>query len=229
MKFMLNPLMNILKSLKTLNNKIMKTLNSKTMKAIFLVSMSFLSFLISCDSQTNTNGKKVVFGIHVVANVSEIPITIIDTLKSKGVQIESNQQQPVLGYISKADSMVLQISLSEQNFKLVKTIYLVDREQKHYALIGIRPIAVIDISSIKKTKADENNVEIYFNLEGAKKWADFTKQNIGKTIAFTIDSQIYSMPIIQGEIKHGIAMITGLKNETIAKNISEELNFSIPR
>jgi len=207
----------------------MKTINSKTMKAIFLMSITFLFFLFSCDSQTKTNGKKVEFGIHVVANLSEIPTAVIDTLKSKGVQIETNQQQPVLGYISNADSMILQIDLSEQNIKLVKTIYLADKEQKYYAIVGIRSNTVMNIASLKNTKANGNNVEIYFNLEGAKKWADFTKQNIGKTIAFTIDNQIYSMPVIMGEIKQGIAMITGLNDESIAKNISESLNFSIPK
>ncbi len=64
-------------------------------------------------------------------------------------------------------------------------------------------------------------------MKGAKKWADLTKQNIGKTIAFIIDNQIYTMPVINGEIKHGVALITGLKNETFAKNISESLNSSI--
>jgi preprotein translocase subunit SecD len=199
------------------------------MKAIFLISISFLFFLNSCDSQTNTNGQKVVFGIHVVVNVSEIPTVTIDTLKSKGVKIESNQQQPFLGYITKADSMVFQYDLSKQNIKLAKTIYLIDKEQKYNAIVGIRPNTVINIASLKKTKANGKNVEIYFNLEGAKKWADFTKQNIGKTIAFTIDNQIYCMPLINGEIKHGIAMITGLNNENIAKSISESLNLSIPK
>ncbi|MFN8256136.1 MAG: hypothetical protein U0W24_10635 [Bacteroidales bacterium] len=198
------------------------------MKTTFLMSITFLFFLISCDSQTNTNRKKVEFGIHVVANPGEIPAAIIDTLKSKGVQIESNQQQPVLGYISNADSMVLQIDLSGQNIKLAKTIYLADKEQKYYGLVGIIPNTVMNISSIKNTKANGNNVEIYFNLEGAKKWADFTKQNIGKSIAFTIDNQIYSMPVIMGEIKQGIAMITGLKSEEMAENISESLNLSLP-
>jgi preprotein translocase subunit SecD len=229
MKFMSNLLMNILKNLKTIKIKIMKTINSKTLKALFLMSSTFLFLLFSCDSQTKTNGQKVVLGIHVVANVSEIPAAIIDTLKSKGVQIESNQQQPVLGYISKADSMVLQIDLSEQNIKLVKTIYLADKEQKYYGLVGITPSTVINVASIKKTKANGTNVEIYFNSKGAKDWADFTKQNIGKSIAFIIDNQIYAIPVINGEIKHGIAMITGLNNETFAKNISESLNLSIPK
>ena len=229
MKFMSILLMNILKNLKTIKNKIMKTINSKTMKALFLMSVTFLFFLISCDYQTNTNGQKVVFGIHLVANVSEIPAVIIDSLKSKGIQIESNQQQPVLGYISKADSMVLQIDLSEQNIKLVKTVYLADKEQKYYAIVGIRPNTIINIASVKKAKANGNNVEIYFNSKGAKDWADFTKQNIGKSIAFVIDNQIYAIPVITGEIKHGIAMITGLNNESISKNISESLNLSIPK
>jgi preprotein translocase subunit SecD len=206
----------------------MKTINSKTLKVIFLVSISFLFFLISCDSRTKTNGQKVVFGIHVVANVSEIPAAIIDTLKSRGVQLESNQQQPVLGYITKADSMVLRNDLSDQNIKLVKTFYLVDKEQKYNAIVGIRPNTVMNIASIKKTKANGTNVEIYFNYKGAKEWADFTKQYIGKSIAFIIDNQVYAIPVINGEIKNGIAMITGLNDETIAKNISESLNVSIP-
>ena len=229
MRFMSNLLMNILKNLKTIKNKIMKTINSKTMKTMFVMSMSFLFFLFSCDSQTKTNGQKVVFGINVVANVSEIPTAIIDTLKSKGVQIESNQQRPVLGYISKADSMVLQIDLSEQNIKLVKTIYLADKDQKYYGLVGIRPNTVINTASLKNTKANGTNVEIYFNSKGTNDWAEFTKQNIGKSIAFIIDNQVYAIPVINGEIKHGIAMITGLNNESIAKNISESLNLSIPK
>ncbi|MDF1550876.1 MAG: hypothetical protein P1P88_23840 [Bacteroidales bacterium] len=125
--------------------------------------------------------------------------------------------------------MVLQIDLSEQNTKLVKTIYLVDKEQKYYGLVGIRPSNVMNIASIKETKANGTNVEIYFNLDGAKKWADFTKQNIGKSIAIIIDDQVYAIPLINGEIKQGIAWITGLNNETIAKNISESLNMSIPK
>jgi preprotein translocase subunit SecD len=207
----------------------MKTINSKIMKAVFLISMSFLFFLNSCDSQKKINGQKVVFGIYAVANGSEMPAAIIDTLKSKGVQIEINKQQPLLGYITKEDSMVLQIDLSEQNIKLVKTIYLVDKEQKYYGLVGITPSTVMNIASIKNTKANGTNVEIYFNSKGAKDWADFTKQNIGKSIAFIINNQIYAIPVINGEIKHGIAMITGLNNENIAKNISESLNLSIPK
>jgi SecD/SecF fusion protein len=157
--------------------------------------------------------------------MSEISDAVIDTLKAMNVQIEKNQQQPVIGYISKTDSMALQIDFSEQNLKLVRTFYPVDKEKKYCAVVAIRPNSVIDNAYIKKTKVNGKNVEIYFNLEGANKWSDLTKQNIGKSVAFIIDNQIYTMPVINAEIRNGIAILNGLKNETVAKNISESLNL----
>jgi preprotein translocase subunit SecD len=197
------------------------------MRTLYLLSIAFLCFLLSCNSETKTSAQKVTFGIHEVVTVSEIPNAIIDTLKSMNIQIESNQQQSVIGYLAKADSLALQLNLSEQEFKIVKTIYPVDNEQKYYAIVAIKPNSVIDNSDIKNTRVNGNNVEIYFNLEGAKIWADMTKQNIGKPVAFIINGQIYTMPLINAEIRNGIAVLNGLKNETIAKNISESLNSGI--
>lgn len=195
---------------------------------MILVAVDFLFFLNSCDSQTNTNVHNVEFRIHVVIHLSGIPIALIDSLELMGVQIEENQQQPILGCITEAESMVLQLDLKEQNIKLIKTIYLVDKERKYYALVGVRPSSVMNMASIKKTKANGNSVEIYFNSKGAKEWAEFTKQNIEKPIAFIIDNQIYAIPVVKGEIKNGFAMITGLDNESIAEKTSESVNFSIP-
>lgn len=195
------------------------------MRTLYFISITFLCLLYSCNSETKTSVQKVTFGIHELLKISEIPNAIIDTLKSKNIQIESNQQQCVIGYITKADSMVLQHNLSGQDFKIVQTIYPVDKEQKYYAIVAIRPNSIIDNSYIKTTKVNGNNVEIYFNLEGANKWSDLTKQNIGKPVAFIIDNQIYTMPVINAEIRNGIAILNGLKNETVAKNISESLNL----
>jgi len=64
-------------------------------------------------------------------------------------------------------------------------------------------------------------------MKGDKKWAELTKNNIGKMVAFTIDDLIYTMLNIMTEIKTGEALINGLGNETNAKNISQALNTSI--
>ena len=198
------------------------------MKTLSFISILFLFVLYSCNSGTNTNRPKVTFGIHEVVKISEIPNAILDTLKSKNVQIENNPQQSIIGYITKADSLVLQPDLSKGNYKFVKTIYPVDKDQRYYAIAAIRPGSVIDNSHIKKTKANVNNVEIYFNMEGANRWAELTKKNIGNTVALIIDNQIYSMPVVNGEIRNGIALINSLENEDDAKIISESLNLSIP-
>lgn len=197
------------------------------MKTLYFISITFLYFLGSCNSGIETNGHKVTFGIYEVIKTSEVPNAIIDTLKSSGVQIESNQHQSVIGYITKADSIFIQIDLSGQNLQLVKTVYPVDKEQKNYALVAIRTSSIINNSHIKKTKVNGNSVEIYFNYEGAKKWADLTKKSIGNQVAFIIDNQIYTITSINNEIKNGVARINGFNTEMEAKNISEALNSSI--
>jgi preprotein translocase subunit SecD len=65
-------------------------------------------------------------------------------------------------------------------------------------------------------------------MKVAKKWADLTKTNIGKMVAFKIDDSIYTLPKIMAEIKTDEALINGLGNEMNAKNISQALNSSIP-
>jgi preprotein translocase subunit SecD len=197
------------------------------MKTLYLISITFLFFLFSCNSETKTSSKKVTFGIHEIVQISDISDALIDTLKAMNVQIEKNQQQSVIGYISKADSTALQINLSKQNIQFVKTVYPVDKEQKYCAVFAIRPNSVLDNSHIKKTKVNGKNVEIYFNYEGAKKWAELTKKNIGKTIVFVIEDHVYAMPIINSEIRNGVALINNLESELIANSISDSLNSSI--
>jgi len=125
--------------------------------------------------------------------------------------------------------MVLQLDLSEQNIKLIKTRYPVDKEQKYYAVVAIRPSSIIYNSDIKKTKVSGKDVEIYFNMEGANKWADLTKQNIGNTVVFVVDNQVCSFATISSEILNGISIINGLNNEDDANNISESLNSSLSK
>jgi preprotein translocase subunit SecD len=197
------------------------------MKTLSLITIIFLFVLSSCNFGVKTNGRKVTFGIYEVVNVNRIPQSIIDTLKAKNDLLENNPQLSIVGYIQKADSSFLQLDLSRDNLELVKTLYTVDKDNKYYAIVAIKPNPVIDNSDIKNTKSNSNNVEIYFNLKGANKWADLTKKNIGKTLAFIIDYKVYTMPVINAEIRNGVALINGLENETFSKNISESLNSSI--
>ncbi|MEK7616681.1 MAG: protein translocase subunit SecD [Patescibacteria group bacterium] len=67
-------------------------------------------------------------------------------------------------------------------------------------------------------------VGIEFNEEGAKKFADITKRNVGKVLAIFLDGQPISAPTVQQEILGGNAVITGQFTTDEAKNLSIQLN-----
>lgn len=52
-------------------------------------------------------------------------------------------------------------------------------------------------------------VSMTMNSEGARKWAQLTKANIGKAIAIVLDGTVYSAPRVSGEIPGGQSSISG--------------------
>jgi preprotein translocase subunit SecD len=197
------------------------------MKIINLLSILFLFTLIACVSGVKPDGQKVTFGICEIVKISEMPDSIIDTLKTLKVQIENNPEEPIIGFIAKTDTLALQVDLSNENLKLVRTVFTIDIIQKHHAVIAVRPKPVIDNSHIKNARAAGNTVVIYFTMEGARKWAELTKNNLGNVVVFVIDNQVYSMPVISAEIKNGVAVIQNLPSVSTANKISEALNSAI--
>ncbi len=195
------------------------------MKTLNLITIIFLFVLSSCNYEVKTNSKKATFGIYEVVNTDEIPKSVIDTLRAMSIQLENNTQLSIVGYIQNADTTCLCLDFSSDSLKLVKTFYTIDKDNRYYAIVATKLNPVIVNSDIKNAKNNSNNVEIYFNMKGSNKWADLTKNSIGKTLAFIIDDMIYTMPLINAEIRNGVAVINGLENETSAKNISESLNL----
>ena len=197
------------------------------MKTINIYTIILLVILFSCSSQVMTNGENLNFGIFEMIKTKDIPVHVIESIGEKNLQLGNDRNSAIIGYISVSDTSVLQLDFSKENIKLVKTFYTTDSDKEYYAIAAIKPNAVINISDIKKTKVIGNNVKIIFNPNGAGKWAEITKNNAGNTVAFVIDNQILSMPRLFGEIKEGMAYISGLENKFIAKEISKSLNASI--
>ena len=52
-------------------------------------------------------------------------------------------------------------------------------------------------------------VSMSMNNEGARLWAQLTKQNVGKAIAIVLDGVVYSAPRVNGEISGGNSQISG--------------------
>ena len=192
-------------------------------KIIFMIIVLFA--MNACKTEKKTDAETISFGIYETVNVKEIPKSIIDTLKTIEIQFEQNKQQPIIGYILKSKTIDLN-KLSTKNVRIVQSANTVDKDEKYFALTAIRKNAVITNSDIDKTKNKGKNVEIHFNMSGAKRWAKMTNKNKGNMVAFVIDNEIISAPYINGEIKSGIALVNGLKDESIAEKISNSINSS---
>lgn len=67
-------------------------------------------------------------------------------------------------------------------------------------------------------------VSIEFNPEGATKFAEITKRNVGKPLAIFLDNQFISAPTVQQEILGGNAVISGNFSTGEAKALSIQLN-----
>jgi SecD/SecF fusion protein len=63
-------------------------------------------------------------------------------------------------------------------------------------------------------------VELSFKPEGASKFADITRQNVGRRLAIVLDDKVYTAPNINQAITGGNAVITGLSGLEEASDIA---------
>ncbi|WP_373825065.1 protein translocase subunit SecDF, partial [Bacteroides heparinolyticus] len=66
-------------------------------------------------------------------------------------------------------------------------------------------------------------VSMSMNTDGARRWAQLTKQNIGKSIAIVLDGYVYSAPNVNNEITGGNSQITGHFTPEQAKDLANVL------
>ena len=66
-------------------------------------------------------------------------------------------------------------------------------------------------------------VSMVMNTDGARRWAQLTKQNIGRNIAIVLDGYVYSAPNVSNEITGGRSQITGHFTPEEAKDLANVL------
>ncbi|MCS7223396.1 MAG: protein translocase subunit SecD [Armatimonadetes bacterium] len=74
------------------------------------------------------------------------------------------------------------------------------------------PPATARLDPTALTPREAITVHLRFNREGARKFAEFTRRNIGKPLAIWYDKECISAPTVQDYIPHGEAYITGLSS-----------------
>ncbi len=120
-----------------------------------------------------------------------------------------------------------------RDLKLMWGVKAIDQDGKIFELYAIKSTqrngrAPLEGDVVVSATDDYDNngrpsVSMTMNSDGARRWAQLTKQNIGKPIAIALDGYIYSAPNVQNEITGGQSQITGQFSQEDTKDLANVL------
>ena len=124
-------------------------------------------------------------------------------------------------------------SLTNSPFQ-IRLVVDADTEQVYLSRINVEKTVVLDREAIKSAKVIRDNdnepeIELTFTDEARRRWAEFTRQNIGRRVAIIVFGKINCAPIIRSEIPGGKIWIVGKFNEQETKDLAARINDSIAR
>ena len=150
---------------------------------------------------------------------------------------------PVVGMAHSKDTAQINAYLATKQVKEVLprdlqmrwTVKAIDEGGEIFQLVAIKVTsrdgrAPLEGDVITDARADFSQTSAYANVsmtmdqEGSKTWARMTKDNIGKSIAISLDGYIYSFPTVNTEISGGSSQITGNFSVEEAKDLANTLN-----
>ena len=124
-------------------------------------------------------------------------------------------------------------ALLPRDLKLMWGVKAIDTDGKIFELYAIKSTqrngrAPLEGDVIVSATDDFDNngrpsVSMTMNSDGARRWAQLTKQNVGKPIAIALDGYIYSAPNVQNEITGGQSQITGQFTQEDTKDLANVL------
>ena len=159
------------------------------------------------------------------------------------LQVNANGQGPVVGYANYKDTADINkyLSMKEIQAELPKDLrlkwgvsaYEYDPKGQTFELYAIRsterngraPLEG-DVVVSAKDEYDQYGkpaVSMSMNTDGSRRWAQLTKQNIGKSIAIVLDGYVYSAPNVNTEITGGNSQITGHFTPEQSKDLANVL------
>ncbi len=130
----------------------------------------------------------------------------------------------LVGKIAKLDFREMPATLSAQEIEATKSGLPIIALAKPTGLTGADlKRAQVTFGSSSGARSGPQ-VSIEFTDQGAKKFADITRRNIGKPLAIFLDDEPVSEPTVSQEIDGGNAVITGQFTTQQAKNLAIDLN-----
>ena len=110
-----------------------------------------------------------------------------------------------------------------ENFSIGEERYVLARSLDEIRRSGSIVLEGSDVADAKGTA--QYAVSLTLTDEGASKFAEATKENVGKQIAIVYDSQIISAPTVNEAITGGQAQITGMSGIEEAQNLASYIRI----
>ena len=159
------------------------------------------------------------------------------------MQVNPNGQGPVVAYANYKDTADINkyLSMPEIQSELPKDLrlkwgvspYEYDPKAQTFELYAIKSTerngrAPLEGDVVVNAKDEYDHygkpaVSMSMNSDGARRWAQLTKQNVGKAIAIVLDGYVYSAPNVNQEITGGNSQITGHFTPEQAKDLANVL------
>ena len=159
------------------------------------------------------------------------------------LQVNPNGQGPVVAYANYKDTAEINryLSMPEVKAEMPKDLSLkwgvspfeYDPKAQTFELYAIKSTerngkAPLEGDVVVDAKDEYDHfgkpaVSMSMNTDGARRWAQLTKQNINKSIAIVLDGYVYSAPNVNQEITGGNSQITGHFTPEQAKDLANVL------
>ena len=159
-------------------------------------------------------------------------LSVLQVVQNQGCVVgyaHHRDQAQIDEYLARAEVK----AMLPKDLKLMWGVKAIDEDGKVYELYAIKSTqrngrAPLEGDVIVSATDDYDSngrpsVSMTMNSDGARRWAQLTKQNINKPIAIALDGYIYSAPNVINEITGGQSQITGQFSQEDTKDLANVL------
>ena len=188
---------------------------------------------VDLSSLTGDNATDAANAAAIAKAKKENPLlSVLQVMQNQGCVVgyaHSRDMKQIDEYLAREEVK----ALLPRDLKLMWGVKAIDEDGKIFELYAIKATqrngrAPLEGDVIVSATDDYDangrpSVSMTMNSDGARRWAQLTKQNVGKPIAIALDGYIYSAPNVQNEITGGQSQITGQFSQEDTKDLANVL------
>ena len=188
---------------------------------------------VDLSALTGDNAENAVDAAAIAKAKKENPLlSILQPMQNQGCVVgyaHSRDLKQIDEYLAREEVK----ALLPRDLKLMWGVKAIDEDGKIFELYAIKSTqrngrAPLEGDVIVSATDDYDNngrpsVSMTMNSDGARRWAQLTKMNVGKPIAIALDGYIYSAPNVINEITGGQSQINGQFTQEDTKDLANVL------